>query len=283
LVHKTSSEIENDYDSPLFVYMEIIGEAGMKGHFDLAGSDGEVYTVGAFNFTSCDDSMKHVPYGNIKSKVVGAFHDRTAQPGGPEMSALAGGATNLFCAAPTVMNTAEGVSQDVHVDAPLSFNSTRGLMLAGQVGIRYESDFHRGKPGYSKGFVFVNATPEPTPDPNPEPTPEPNSAGASGSGSQGGIEHAPFHLEDMKCPQFGTCERYKTAKVFAVGTVHAMLLDYIVGSESEDYHVGAHVFCAAAFVTLTAPMAYPDNGAMAYLRVSTCTSALDIRQVTAPR
>jgi hypothetical protein len=278
-MHSTWSDIEYDCHTPLFVFVEIIGEAGMKGHFDLAGSDGEMYMVGALNFapyepgnfTSCDDAMKHVLYGNIKSKVVGAFHDQTAHPGGPESSALVGGATNPFCAAPTVVNTAEGVSQDVHVDAPLSFNSTRGLELVDQVGIRYESDYHRGDPGYTKGFFFDNATPKPTP------------AGASGSESYGGIEHAPFHLEDMKYPQFGTCEQYKTAKVLAGGTEHAMLLDYIVGSESEGCHVGAHVFGAAAFVTLTAPMVNPDNGAMAYLRVSTCTSALDIRQVTAPR
>jgi hypothetical protein len=220
--------------------------------------------------------MKHVPYENIKSKVVGAFHDQTAHPGGPESSALVGGTTNPLCAAPTVVNTAEGVSQDVHIDAPLSVNSTRGLELADQAGIRYESDYHRGDPGYTKGFFFDKATPKPTSEPTP--------AGASGSKSYGGFEHAPFHLEDMKCPQFGTCEQYKTAKVLNVGTEHAILPDYIVGPESEGCHVVTHVFGAAALFTLTTPMVNSDNDAMAYLRVSTrTTSALGIRQVTAPR
>lgn len=172
-LYSADGVIEYDWDAPHFekAFVEIIGEAGMKGQFDLTIYDvyGEKYVLDALNyasyesgnFTSCADIMKHFPNDKIKDTVVGTFHHQMAHKGGLVSTAYVGGATKPFCTA-MMVNTTEGISQDVNIDTPLTKNSISGLELADQVGIRYEFDYNRGNPGYIKDLFIDNVTPEPT-------------------------------------------------------------------------------------------------------------------------
>jgi hypothetical protein len=150
---------------------------------------GEKYVLDALNYasyesgnyTSCADIMKHFPNDKIKDTVVGTFHHQMAHKGGLVSSAYVGGATKPFCTA-MMVNTTEGISQDVNIDTPLKSNSISGLELSDQVGIRYEFDYNRGNPGYIKDLFIDNVTPEPT------------QAGESGGDSNDGIVYAYYGI-----------------------------------------------------------------------------------------
>jgi hypothetical protein len=192
-LYSADGVIEYDWDAPHFekAYVEIIGEAGMKGQFDLTIYDvyGEKYVLDALNYasyesgnyTSCADIMKHFPNDKIKDTVVGTFHHQMAHKGGLVSSAYVGGATKPFCTA-MMVNTTEGISQSVNIDTPLQKNALGGLELADQTGIRYEFDYNRGNPGYIKDLFIDNVTPEPT------------QAGAAGGDNNDGIVYAYYGI-----------------------------------------------------------------------------------------
>jgi len=72
----------------------------------------------------------------------------------------------------------------------------------------------------------------------------------------------------------GSCKQYKTSKVMIFGREYQInatgeewlevdaphTSDYIVGPESEDYVVKAHVFRPVTNLTLTTPLLFPDSG-----------------------
>jgi len=92
-----------------------------------------------------------------------------------------------------------------------------------------------------------------------------------------------FYVEPRTCMDIhtahaeeysGSCKQYKTSKVMIFGREYQInatgeewlevdaphTSDYVVGPESEDYVVKAHVFRPVTNLTLTTPLLFPDSG-----------------------
>jgi hypothetical protein len=169
-LYSADGVIEYDYDAPHFekAFVEIIGDYGMKGQFDLTIYDvyGEKYVLDALNYatyesgnyTSCAEIMSHFPNDKIKDTTTGTFHHQMQHKGGIVSTAYVGGATKPFCMAMEVNQTGnvdmEGSiwGADKHID---------DIPESAQTGIRYEFDYNRGNPGYIKDLFIDNLTPEP--------------------------------------------------------------------------------------------------------------------------
>ena len=106
-LYSADGVIEYDYDAPHFEksFVEIIGDYGMKGQFDLTIYDvyGEKYVLDALNYatyesgnyTSCAEIMSHFPNDKIKDTTTGTFHHQMQHKGGIVSTAYVGGATTV--------------------------------------------------------------------------------------------------------------------------------------------------------------------------------------------
>jgi len=169
--------IDYEYDVPMFekAFVEILGDIGMKGQFDLTIYDvyGEKYVLDALNyasyesgnFTSCEEIMSHFPNDKIKDTTMGSFHHQMHFKGGLVATAYVGGATLPFCKAMAV-NQSSHVGSDIdsglREHAYIKYSGLPSAQMApgSSTGIRYEFDYNRGNPGYIKDLYISNLIPE---------------------------------------------------------------------------------------------------------------------------
>lgn len=182
--------------------------------------------------------------GNVKDMAVGPCHRQTARPG-------------------YLVSTA--------MDTPLSLAATRSLELAGQVGTRHEFDHNRDNPGCTKDLFIDNAPPEPTP------------AGASGSDTNKNFDAATHR---SMCAGENV---FQSGKPSVLTEYDVTLPGFLVSAKNDSkkvaqsrggrVHLG-DVDCGTMPDSIVGAYVFQAKRAMAYLRVSTCASAPDVRQVT---
>jgi len=181
---------EYNWDAPSFEksFVEIVGDMGMRGQFDLIIYDvyGEKYQIDAVkyasfesgNYTTCEEIMMHFPNDNIKDTITGSVHHQMAYKEGLVGTAYMGGMTRPFCSAMAVNQThgknkhhpRKGTHPGEHTiylnkDSGLTEDSfSFGVRMNPDVttGIRYEFDYNRGNPGYIKDLYIKNLIPEPS-------------------------------------------------------------------------------------------------------------------------
>eukprot|EP00613_Pedinella_sp_CCMP2098_P062229 CAMPEP_0171983314 /NCGR_PEP_ID=MMETSP0993-20121228/273231_1 /TAXON_ID=483369 /ORGANISM="non described non described, Strain CCMP2098" /LENGTH=667 /DNA_ID=CAMNT_0012636073 /DNA_START=59 /DNA_END=2063 /DNA_ORIENTATION=+ len=284
-LYSADGVIEYDWDAPHFekAFVEIVGDAGLKGQFDLTIYDvyGEKYVLDGLNYaayesnnyTKCEEIMSYFPNEKLKDTTMGSFHHQMSHKGGLVSSAYVGGILKPFCTAMTVNNS---WVEPTGFKSKFALNNAE-LTNGDQVGIRYEFDYNRGNPGYIKDLFIDNLTPEPTYGYDDASVNTPPVHGYYGIIKQG--EVAEYSDTNKNFDPTTNRFMYSDDNFFQSGK-HDVLNDYgvtlpgyiiqatngstkccyIVGPESEDYVVKAHVFRPVTNLTLTTALLFPDSG-----------------------